>query len=407
MIAFSHIARSPALRLSAFAMMLLGIQNASIGPYVSLIAIERVGLSEGAFSLMLTVGAIVAVTSAVAFGVMGDQRGRRRGIALITAAAALAGLLLMVLAPSPAALLLCHAVLLPLGSSLYGQIFALARLASPAEGGAGTDTILGITRAGMSVTFMAMLGIWTLAFGAGIDVMWTYTAALLAAGLLVALVALQWPAGAQAAWDDRPSGQSWRSALGELARPTVALRLIIMGIISSSFVIYFILISLVFEASPTRDASDVALYVGIVAGWEVPLLVFIPRLLAYFSRSALIAIGASFYALHLLLMPIWVDTPWLWAGTLIAGLGGTAFIGLTIGYYQDLLRDRPGAAGSMLALQKLVADLLGAAGFAIGMAFGGHQTVAILAFALTLGGALALWLADRSAAPMANSVAPD
>ena len=80
---------------------------------------------------------------------------------------------------------------------------------------------------------------------------------------------------------------------------------------------------------------------------------------------------------------------------------------LTIGYYQDLLRDRPGAAGSMLALQKLVADLLGAAGFAIGMAFGGHQTVAILAFALTLGGALALWLADRSAAPMANSVAPD
>lgn len=407
MIAFSHIARSPALRLSAFAMMLLGIQNASIGPYVSLIAIERVGLSEGAFSLMLTVGAIVAVTSAVAFGVMGDQRGRRRGIALITAAAALAGLLLMVLAPSPAALLLCHAVLLPLGSSLYGQIFALARLASPAEGGAGTDTILGITRAGMSVTFMAMLGIWTLAFGAGIDVMWTYTAALLAAGLLVALVALQWPAGAQAAWDDRPSGQSWRSALGELARPTVALRLIIMGIISSSFVIYFILISLVFEASPTRDASDVALYVGIVAGWEVPLLMFIPRLLAYFSRSALIAIGASFYALHLLLMPIWVDTPWLWAGTLIAGLGGTAFIGLTIGYYQDLLRDRPGAAGSMLALQKLVADLLGAAGFAIGMAFGGHQTVAILAFALTLGGALALWLADRSSAPMANSVAPD
>lgn len=407
MIAFSQITRSPALRLSAFAMMLLGIQNASIGPYVSLIAIERVGLSEGAFSLMLTVGAIVAVTSAVAFGVMGDQRGRRRGIALITAAAALAGLVLMVLAPSPAALLLCHAVLLPLGSSLYGQIFALARLASPAEGGAGTDTILGITRAGMSVTFMAMLGIWTLAFGAGIDVMWTYTAALLAAGFLVALVALQWPAGAQAAWDDRPSGQSWRSALGELARPTVALRLIIMGIISSSFVIYFILISLVFEASPTRNASDVALYVGIVAGWEVPLLVFIPRLLAYFSRSALIAIGASFYALHLLLMPIWVDTPWLWAGTLIAGLGGTAFIGLTIGYYQDLLRDRPGAAGSMLALQKLVADLLGAAGFAIGMAFGGHQTVAILAFALTLGGALALWLADRSAAPMANSVAPD
>lgn len=404
---FAQIARSPALRLATLAMMFLGVQNASIGPYVSLIAIERVGLSEGAFSLMLTVGAIVAVTSAVAFGVMGDQRGRRRGIALITALASLLGLGLMVLAPSPLALILCHAVFLPLGSSLYGQVFALARLASPASGPVGTDTILGITRAGMSVTFMAMLGIWTLAFGAGIDVMWTYTAAVLAAGLLVALVALQWPMGAKAHWDDRPSGQSWRAALGELARPRVGARLLIMGTINSSFVIYFILISLVFEASASRDASDVALYVGMVAGWEVPLLMLIPRLLVYVSRSALIAIGAGFYALHILLMPLWVDTVWLWAGTLIAGIGGTAFIGLTIGYYQDLLRDRPGAAGSMLALQKLVADLLGAGGFALGMALGGHQAVAGLAFALTLAGAAALWLIDRSAGNLVGAVAQD
>ena len=89
MTVFAQIARSPALRLAVLAMMFLGIQNASIAPYVSLIAIERVGLSEGAFSLVLTVGAIVAVVSAVLFGVMGDQRGRRRGIALVTAGASL------------------------------------------------------------------------------------------------------------------------------------------------------------------------------------------------------------------------------------------------------------------------------------------------------------------------------
>lgn len=407
MTVFAQIARSPALRLAVLAMMFLGIQNASIAPYVSLIAIERVGLSEGAFSLVLTVGAIVAVVSAVLFGVMGDQRGRRRGIALVTAGASLAGIVLMVVAPSPLALILCHGVLLPLGSSLYGQVFALARLASPANDMAATDTILGTTRAGMSVTFMAMLGIWTLAFGAGLDVMWTYAAALLAAAMLVALVALQWPTGAKAHWDDRPSGQSWRAALGEIARPRVGLRLLILGTISSSFIIYFILIGLVFEASATRDASDVALYVGMVAGWEVPLLLFIPRLLAYVRRSTLIALGASVYGLHILLMPIWVDTIWLWAGTLIAGIGGTAFIGLTIGYYQDLLRDRPGAAGSMLALQKLVADLLGAGGFALGMGLGGHQTVAYLAFGFTVIGALALALVDRGAGQRRISVAQD
>lgn len=387
------IARSPALRLAAVAMLLLGIQNASIGPYVSLIAIETIGLSESVFALVLTIGAIVAVVSAVAFGVLGDQYGWRRGIALISASAAFLGLAILVLAPSAWALILCHALLLPLGSSLYGQMFALTRLASPQE--RGRETIQGTIRAAMSISFMVMLMFWTFALGAGADVLWTFTAAALAAAILLGVTALQWPRGDQPDWQDRPTGQSMGAALRELARPAVALRLAILGTISSSFVLYFILVGLVFDASPSRDASDVALYVGMVAGWEVPLLILLPRLLAYVSRSALIAIGAGFYGVHILLMPLWVDSVWLWAGTLIAGIGGTAFIGLTIGYYQDLLAGKPGAAGAMLAVQKLVADLLGAAGFALGMALGGLQTVAFISFGLTSCGALLLWAADR------------
>jgi predicted MFS family arabinose efflux permease len=392
---FGQIAQNPALRLSTIGMMLLGAQNASIAPYVSLIAIERVGLGESAFALVLTVAAVVAVVSAVLFGVLGDLRGGRRGIALFSAISALLGIVLMVLAPSPLALVLCHALFLPLGSSLYGQIFALAKLASPSGAEGGGDPILSTIRAGMSVTFMAMLGFWTLAFGYGLDVMWTYSAAMAAAALMVVFVALQWPNAAQSDLDDRPSGLSLRLSLGELAHPRVTIRLLILGTISSSFIIYFILIGLVFEASPLRDASDVALYVGLVAAWEVPLLVLLPRLLPYIDRSRLIAMGAGFYGLHIVLMPIWVDTIWLWAGTLIAGAGGTAFIGLTIGYYQDLLQDRPGAAGSMLALQKLVADVLGAGAFALGMALGGFQSVAYMGLALTLGGAFALLAVDR------------
>jgi MFS transporter, SET family, sugar efflux transporter len=395
---FRQIAQTPALRLSALGMMLLGVQNASIGPYVSLIAIERVGISESAFALVLTVAAVISVVSAVLFGVIGDQRGRRRGIALFSALSAVVGIALMNIAQTPLTLVLCHALLLPLGSSLYGQIFALARLASPAEGGS-SDRILSTVRAGMSVTFMACLGFWTLAFGTGLDVIWTYSAALAAAAMLAVLVALNWPSAAQSALDDRPSGLSLRLSLGELAHPRVALRLLILGTINASFVIYFILVGLVFEDSRLRDASDVALYVGLVAAWEVPLLVLLPRLLAYIDRSRLIALGAGFYALHIVMMPIWVDTAWLWLGTLIAGAGGTAFIGLTIGYYQDLLQGRPGAAGSMLALQKLVADVLGAGAFALGMALGGFQTVSFIAFGLTFGGAMALALVDRRNGP--------
>jgi predicted MFS family arabinose efflux permease len=109
----------------------------------------------------------------------------------------------------------------------------------------------------------------------------------------------------------------------------------------------------------------------------------------------LITLGAGVYTLHVVLMPIWVDTPYLWLGTLIAGVGGTAAISLPISYFQDLLRDRPGAASAMLALQRLVADILGASVFALGTWIGGYETVAVMSALLTLRGAGLLYLADR------------
>jgi SET family sugar efflux transporter-like MFS transporter len=398
------IYHSPALRLAVLAMLALGVMNASIGPYLALIAIEKVGLSETAFALVLAAAAVVAVVAAVVLGVLGDQRGQRYGIAVMTALASFVGLAMMLVAPSPLALVLCHAVLFPLGSALYGQVFALAQLAGPngvgpnGTGGAPAglqDSVLGAIRAAMSVSFMAVLLGFTFSFARGMDVMWVYVTGIIAAGALVVMVWGMWPRGAGVTWQDRPSQLNLRAALAELARPLIASRLVILGCINACTVLYFVLIALVFEASPTRGAADVALYVAIVAAWEVPFLILLPRLMAYISRSALMAIGAVAYGLHVLLLPIWVDSAWLWLGTLIAGLGGTAIIGLPIAYFQDLLADRPGAAGAMLALQKLVSDILGAAAFGIGMALGGFMTVAVIGFCLTFGGAVALWLADH------------
>lgn len=386
------ILRTPALQLAALAMVFLGALNASVAPYVSLMAIHYIGLSERAFSIVLFLTASVAVATAVLAGVIGDQRGSRRKIALFCAACGVLGLGLMMIAPSPMTFVLCHALLLPISSALYGQIFALARLATPHD---RQDAVLGMVRSGMSISFLAMLIFWTLAFSRGVDVMQVYIPATLCSVSLLALFLAIWPKLGKTPWQDRPSGLNLRAALAELARPHVALRLGLMGMISASFMIYFVLISLIFEASTLRSSADVALYVGLVAGWEVPCLLLVPRLVGRFSRTGLITLSAGFYTLHIILMPIWVDTPYLWIGTLIAGVGGTAAISLPISYFQDLLRDRPGAASAMLALQRLVADILGAGIFAIGTWIGGYQTVAIAAAAMTLTGAGLLYLADR------------
>ena len=384
----------PTLRLIGVAMLLFGAFNASVYPYQSLIAIDRIGLTEAEFAVILVLASITAVTASVWFGILGDQRGNRRRIALTTAAASAVGIALMLFAPSPISLLLCHGLLIPVASGIFGQLFALARLASPSDP-AARDKILLSIRAMMSASFLAMLIFWTYAFGAGADVMAIYISAGLASAGLLLLIGFGWPRDGATAWQDNPSGLNFKQAMAEIARPYVMSRLLLLGAINSAGVLYMVLVSLVFYTSALRSASDVALYVGLIAGWEVPFLLLLPRLTARISRATLIAAGAAIYTLHLIAMPLLADTPYIWAMTLVAGLGGTAMISLPIAYYQDMLHGRPGTAGAMLALQKLVADVLAAASFALGTAIGGYQTVAVIGAIIALCGAVGLYLADK------------
>jgi hypothetical protein len=154
-------------------------------------------------------------------------------------------------------------------------------------------------------------------------------------------------------------------------------------------------VSLVFDASPLRGPSDVALYVGLVAGWEVPFMLMLPRIAGRVPRAGLIALGTATYGVHLALLPFLAESPLLWLLPLFAGLGGAAVLILPISYYQDLLERRPGAATSLLGVQKLVADVFVAGVFALGMAIEGLKAVALMGTGLSLMGALALYLADR------------
>ena len=79
------VLRDPTLRLIAWAMLLVGALNASVYPYQSLVGIERLGLSEPVFALILALASAVSVSASVLLGILSDQRANRRRIALLTA----------------------------------------------------------------------------------------------------------------------------------------------------------------------------------------------------------------------------------------------------------------------------------------------------------------------------------
>lgn len=388
------ILQTPVLRMLALMLLLQGAHSAAIYPYLSRIAIHEIGLSEPVLAVLMTLASGLAVAASVLIGVIGDQRANRRHLAIWTALAALAGNLAMLLAPGAVSLFLAHGLLLPLSWSLYGQSFALAGLVLAGRP-ATRDGVQAVIRACMSAAFLALLVWFTFAFSAGFDLRKVYGAGTAVSLGLVVVTTLMWPRDGTGAWNAAPSGLNLRQSFAEIARPRILLRMGFLGVTLSAGALYMVLVSLVFEAAPGRDAGDVALYVGMVAGWEVPFMLALSRLAGRMRRATQIALGATVYCGHLALLPFLADSGAVWLLPVLAGLGGAAILTLPIGYYQDLVRGRTGAAAALIALQKLVGDSVAAAVFATGTAVGGYGTTALMGSAVALAGALGLYLADR------------
>lgn len=396
MTAISLILRDPVFRLIALAITLYACVAASIYPYLSLIVVKRVGLSEATLAIVLALASLTSVASSVLMGVIADQRGNRRQIALFTVAAFAAGSALMWLLPIPPSALLSHGLLLPIGAAIMGQAFALNALASQAHP-AEREALQATLRAVLSAAYLSMLLFWTWGLGAGgLDVMSVYLSATLASVLLFGLIWRSWPRPGQTRWQDRPSGLNLRQAMAELVHPAMAARLVCMGAVGGLPMLYVILTPLLFSEAPNRQMSDVALMVGMVAGFEVPFMLLLPRLLGRFNRQSLIAAGAVIYGIYVILLALLANTSWVWVLPVMAGLGAAPILTLPIGYWQDVVTGRPGTAAALQALQKLAGDLISAAVFAVGTLVAGYAGAATLGGLLAIVGALGLTLIDRA-----------
>ena len=398
MSALSLILRDPLFRAIAAMAGLYGVVNACIYPYLSLIAVERVGVSDGTLALVLALASGAAVLASVLFGILADQIGNRRLIALMTVSATVLGCALMTLAPLPGVMLLAHGLLIPMGTAIFGQVFALNNLATQNHPGL-RDALQATVRAVISAVFLVTLLFWTWALGTGanrggLSVMTVYPMATIAAVIFIAVIWRNWPRKGAEPWQDRPLGLNLRAALVELSRPAIAVRLLAMGAIGGLPMVYVILTPLLFAATPERQISDVALMVGLVAGFEVPFMLALPYLQRRMKSQPLIMAGAVLYASFVVLLALYPGGAWLWALPVLAGLGAAPILTLPISYWQDLMQGRPGTAAALMALQRLVGDLLAAASFALGSALGGYTLAALIAGGLAITGACILWLSD-------------
>ena len=385
----------PALRAAGLILALQGAVACSFGPYFSTLAVHSFGFGDHGYAVLLALASIISVSASVIGGIRADQTANRRKVTLTAVAALILGMVLMTVTPGPWVFALTAAVLIPISSITFSQVFALARLAATRHPADQRDSIMAVIRALFALPFIVVLPLWSIAFAAGAPITLIFPIGLALSAVMLLAVLRLWPADGTTLWDDRPSGLSFRAALAEMGHPTIAARVIALGAVFSASTIYMAIISLVMTPEIGRGTKDVALYVGLVAGLEVPFMLMIPGLTRGIPRTRLIFAGAALYCVHVALLPVLAGSPFVWLLVLPAAIGGAVTLTVPIAYLQDLMADRPGAGASLMAIQRLAGDATAATCFALGTTLAGYGTVAILGVAASLIGAVALLAADR------------
>jgi MFS transporter, SET family, sugar efflux transporter len=395
MSAIRLVLNDPGLRTAGLVMALQGAIVCSFGPYFATLAVHTFGFGDAGFAVMLALSTVLSVSASVFVGIRADQTANRRKIALVAVMCLFAGMALMTVAPGPWVFVLATAVLFPLSSTTFGQVFSLARLAATTYPEQDRDGIMAVIRALFAAPFVVVLPLWALVFSKGAPLLAIYPVGLVMAAGMLAVVAYQWPRDGATGWTDRPSGLSFRAALAEMAHPALAWRVVALGAVNAVATIYIALISLLMVAEVGRGPQDVALYVGLVAGLEVPFMLVLPMISRGWSRTAMIFWGCALYTVHVALLPVLAGSEWVWLLVLPAAIGGAVTLTVPIAYLQDLLADRPGAGASLMAVQRLIGDVLAALCFGVGTAVAGYALVAALGVVVSLVGAAWLWWADR------------
>ena len=387
--------RDPALRAAGLVLALQGAIACSFGPYFSTLAVNSFGFGDRGYAVLLALSSMVSVSASVIGGIRADQTANRRQVTLLAVLSLMLGTFLMTATPSRWVFALTAALMIPVSSITFGQVFALARLAASRYPEDARDGIMAVIRALFAAPFVVVLPLWSLAFAAGSPVTAIFPVGLILSAVMLLAVLRLWPSDKAVTWEDRPSGLTFRAALAEMGRPRIAARVLALGAVTGASTLYMAIISLVMVAEVGRGTKDVALYVGLVAGLEVPFMLALPRFTRGIGRPTLILLGAALYALHVALLPVLAGSPLVWGLIWPAAIGGALTLTVPIAYLQDLMADRPGAGASLMAVQRLAGDVIAASCFALGTALAGYGTVAVLGVAASLIGAAALWAADR------------
>lgn len=390
----SDTAERPRLPVTAFmsaALFFTGITYASTLPYAGIVAIDGLGISDGAYALILSVSSLVSAAAAVALGYLSDRIADRRLLVIATALLGALGYGLIYVARNPLAYIIAYCVIMPFGGALFSQTFAYARSYYNARRPDRAEFLVTMLRTTFAIAWVLVPPVagWIAATYAVFDVYALASAAYLACALTYALLLAD---------GTTRIGTATKSATpAEPAANGIELPMLV-GI--GGVLLIMVAIQLNATTAPLAivrnfggTAAEVGIYASLAALLEIPCMLAWGLAAQRFKKHWLIVASATVYALYLFLFGqarTVTDVYWLQGFNAVATAG---LMSIPIGYMQEAIRGRVGLSTSLLDVVAVASRLIAAGIFGLVTAGAGYLPIFPIAAALSLSGVAVLYLA--------------
>jgi MFS transporter, SET family, sugar efflux transporter len=360
----SVILHNPGVRVSAISIFFFGLTGATTAPFMSLIGIHELGLSNAHYSMLIFAASCINVVASVLVGALADRMGHFRMPMLVVSLFGVIGYGAVYLMPHQLVFVVCTLCCLPIFGALNSLIFANVRSASSHMPVRDLIAVNSGVRAIISASWVLVPGIVGFMLAGSPSMLPAFLYACLGAFACFSLYLLFLP---KAAAGKAPARNvKFMASIFEVASPGLLLRLFAIALISSMMQMNGVILPLVVTGPAHGTNADVGILVGIVAFLEIVFILFWGWAERRSSSVVILAIGALLYCGYLFLLGF-ATTPWhAYMLTPIAGLGTAAIISVPISYLQNLIADRAGLGSSLIAVNMFLSGGLNSLVFALG-----------------------------------------
>lgn len=385
------------LRIAVLCVFLTGFAHSAISPFLSIIAIERLGFSTFDYALMQVFSAILSVGSSIAIGIFTDQTGRYQDVLITSILAGIATGAIMYFLPSQLSFIIMLTVLAPIAATGFSQYFALAHLAASSNKKLNKDFSTSFVRAAYSSSYVITPTIVATIFASGADIWVIFGVSAIVSIIVLAVVVTSWPKDATPE-RTTTSGIAFLSGLRELATFSIFIPVMLVAILLGVNLLYFNLLGLLVLNNFGGVEADIALFSGGVALVEIPIMLSGAIILRYISKSSLLLISSIVYAGFLWGLGSATSMDQVWWLMLPAGLSAGFILTVTLGFVQDLKPNNPGLGGSLVSVAHFTSKLWMAAIFATGTMISDYAGTAWLGAGVGLLAAVILFLITKDQA---------